>query len=259
MALSATLTIIEGPDRGASLRLEPGREHLIGRSDKADLRLADPAVAWEHAVVRLAGRRVELVNRAARDTTVNGRAVRGPTSLRQEDRVALSPGCVAQLEIAGGALFTPLRAAAVAALLLLVVVGLVALTAGGDEPHPPLQRIDATEQLEAWLARQHAIDGADRQLLLELFREAHRHEYGGNHELAAAAWADLHLILSHSSVRVPAAFGSGYTRVGLPSLAREHPAALVSLLRRELDDLDDARRAAALIQYVRRSLRQTLR
>jgi len=83
------LTVTNGPLRGASFRLRPGR-HRIGREEGADILLDDPKVSRRHATVELVGGRVVLTDAGSTNGTwLNDSRLDGPVELRDGDRVRL--------------------------------------------------------------------------------------------------------------------------------------------------------------------------
>ncbi|ROT31616.1 FHA domain-containing protein [Micromonospora sp. HM5-17] len=83
------LTVTNGPLRGASFRLGPGR-HRIGREEGVDVLLDDPKVSRRHATVELTGGRALLADTGSTNGTwLNDRRIGGSAVLRDGDRIRL--------------------------------------------------------------------------------------------------------------------------------------------------------------------------
>jgi serine/threonine protein kinase len=65
--------VTAGPDQGRVLPLKPGEPLQIGRSDKATVRLTDPAVSRVHFKIEVGAERAVLSNLSQQGTLVNGK------------------------------------------------------------------------------------------------------------------------------------------------------------------------------------------
>jgi S-DNA-T family DNA segregation ATPase FtsK/SpoIIIE len=93
---AATLTVLEGPDRGARFPLRVGTT-TIGRSGEVGVRLSDPLVSKAHAKVHIAGS-VEIVDTGSSNgVEVDGRQVERAI-VRSIDRVRLGD-TILQIEL----------------------------------------------------------------------------------------------------------------------------------------------------------------
>jgi two-component system response regulator HydG len=100
--VSFVVTVIDGPDRGASFQLGPeSPKALVGTSPQANLRLSDRLISRRHASFELAGSRLRLRDEGSTNGTfVNGVAVvevllRGTEEVRLgTDVLALTPAGV---------------------------------------------------------------------------------------------------------------------------------------------------------------------
>ncbi len=70
-ATSYILTVSEGPDVGASIRVQPSAPSrtLVGSSSSCDLRLTDPHVSRRHAAFEVVGRRLRLTDLSSTNGT----------------------------------------------------------------------------------------------------------------------------------------------------------------------------------------------
>ena len=81
------LRVLEGAPAGQVHDLGEG-EHTLGRGDGASIRIADPTVSKDQALLRCRGGAARIENRSPRNPVhVNGAPVEGPTPLRNGDRV----------------------------------------------------------------------------------------------------------------------------------------------------------------------------
>jgi len=116
----AFLVALSGPQLGEVFKLVPGREHVIGRTDEADVPLLDEGVSRRHARISVDPRGAWLVDLGSQNGTwVGGRSVRetrlvdgdrfdlgGHTTLKFVHADDLEAGY--QLRLAEGALHDPL-------------------------------------------------------------------------------------------------------------------------------------------------------
>ncbi|MEV4760419.1 FHA domain-containing protein [Micromonospora sp. NPDC049559] len=83
------LTVVDGPMRGASFRIRPGRR-TIGRGEDADILIEDRRVSRRHATVELDGGRAVLVDAGSTNGTwLNDRRLAGAAELRDGDRLRI--------------------------------------------------------------------------------------------------------------------------------------------------------------------------
>ncbi len=74
--MSYRLVILSGPDKGRTIRVEPGGSKLIGRGEAATARLSDPAVSRVHFELAVADESVFLTDKGSSSGTyVNGSKV----------------------------------------------------------------------------------------------------------------------------------------------------------------------------------------
>ncbi len=92
------LTVTSGADLGKYYEAEGGI-CLIGRSEKADFRLQDETVSWEHARITVSGRGYVLENLSALGTVINNSKVSAQNRVRHNDRLMLSHRCVLKFEL----------------------------------------------------------------------------------------------------------------------------------------------------------------
>jgi S-DNA-T family DNA segregation ATPase FtsK/SpoIIIE len=96
-AWGVAVDVVAGPDSGRSVLLGPGR-YALGRRAEADVRIHDPSVSRDHAVVTVHGRDgapgdwvavIDPARGTANGVTVNDIAVQRPTTLAATDVVTL--------------------------------------------------------------------------------------------------------------------------------------------------------------------------
>lgn len=85
------LAVIEGPDVGVRIRLDPTRPSrvLIGTSAACDARLTDPGVSRRHAAVEVDGRRMRIVDLGSTNGTIVDGVMIGEAYLRGGETVRM--------------------------------------------------------------------------------------------------------------------------------------------------------------------------
>jgi diguanylate cyclase (GGDEF)-like protein len=69
----AYLVLLAGPQMGQMLKLEPGKDILVGRDENAQLRLTDDGVSRQHARIALHGSEARILDLGSRNGTfING-------------------------------------------------------------------------------------------------------------------------------------------------------------------------------------------
>jgi pSer/pThr/pTyr-binding forkhead associated (FHA) protein len=68
-----SVTVSDGVDKGASVRIDGTREVLIGQSPVCDLQLKDPTVSRRHVALEVVGRRLRVRDLASSNGTYAGR------------------------------------------------------------------------------------------------------------------------------------------------------------------------------------------
>lgn len=85
---AAFLIVREGPDSGASARIEDEETVLVGRAAEADLRLSDELCSREHVELRLEGKTVVATDLdSSNGTMVNGEQIIDPIRLSDRDEI----------------------------------------------------------------------------------------------------------------------------------------------------------------------------
>ena len=87
--MQVILEIAAGPETGRRLTLEAGRSLTVGRTERADVVLADdPAVSSVHFLLDNGGRDCAIEDLQSRNGTfVNGRRITTRTPLKDEDQI----------------------------------------------------------------------------------------------------------------------------------------------------------------------------
>lgn len=245
------LDIRDGVDRGKSLRLERDGRYLVGRNPAADLRLDNPLAAWEQAAVLFENSRLSIENLAASDTQVNERPVADQVRLRTGDAIRFAPDtqAIVNAEGGGGVRLPTLLTAAV--LSLLAVAMLVGLGMQDRQSAAPADDWDlAFRDLDRWVSGE-VLRGGLPEGVVPLFRQAYRQDRARNSAAAASAYAKLNRLLLESGYQ-----WSGSER-SFAAWSAAYPDALEQILTAgtHAPAADDPQRAAALWQYVQRSLR----
>jgi len=234
------LKIIDGPDAGASHRLEPG-ETLVGRSNEARVRLSSPSVSWEHLVISFSQNSLDAQNLSASGTLINGQRIVGKTKLHDGDKLQLAEGVVLTVDRLDGQTGN-LALKWLIVLLIVAMVGVIALFLMPDEQSSgPTRNWDrAYAQLDAWLAGQTGQQHLPA-VARELLEDGWRHEKSADYRGATRAFGKLQLLL-----------------LARPEFAAADEAdtdALEKLLSGEERRLTDKTAQAAIVQFARRSLR----
>jgi diguanylate cyclase (GGDEF)-like protein len=85
----AFLVVLDGPQVGQVFRLQPGREHVIGRKEGIDVEIDDEAVSRRHALLAVDGEGAWLTDlESANGTWVDGRRVQ-EARLKDGDRIVV--------------------------------------------------------------------------------------------------------------------------------------------------------------------------
>ena len=83
------LSVLEGPDRGRTVELAPGKVS-VGRSSDNDVPLSDPEISRMHLLLEVTNRGVHLTDRgSANGTSVDGHKITGSTKLKPGARVGV--------------------------------------------------------------------------------------------------------------------------------------------------------------------------
>ena len=245
--MDCVIRVISGPDQGREHRLQPG-PNLIGRGNKAALRLTPEDVSWEHAVVTRQGDEYYVENLSALGTWVGDARISGRVRLRPRDTVRLSGDTALRLESAdgaGGALGS--RTFLVAAVIVMLgVLAAVAFYQFGGEGEAPggSDWAGAYNTLAPWL-REQAARGRAPAEAPDLYQTAWRLEQAGDYAHSQPQWLRLQVILAADEGRMRSL-----------ALADQHADALQNLLAppgREHVPSDE-QKSAALAQFVQRRL-----
>lgn len=99
--MDLVINVISGPEKGQTFPVPPG-SHVIGRGQKAAVKLSPEDVSWEHAVLTREGDDYFIENLSALGTWVGDTKVAGRVRLRPRDKIRLSGDCIVRLEPPGG-------------------------------------------------------------------------------------------------------------------------------------------------------------
>ncbi|MEI8197322.1 MAG: FHA domain-containing protein [Phycisphaerae bacterium] len=244
------LYILEGPEKGQGFVLPPGKSSaalggagtLVGRSTRAQVRLTDPTVSVEHALVSRQEDACFIENLSAHGTLVNEVKISGRTRLRHHDRITLSPQTVLRFDSpdAVGILGRPEVLAVVGALILIVLV--LAVWRPWTPTAPAAHWNQAYDMLQNWTldqARKRKLPSEAPQLMADGWRL----QRGGDPRGAKERWWRLSLMLEDPQGQ----------RQRFVEADQKYPKALRELVIRKGDEplpVDDEM-AAALKQFAR--------
>jgi serine/threonine protein kinase len=92
--------VVEGPDKGKSYPLEPGKAFLIGRGQNSDTKLTDPSVSRVHCQAEIVGDQLVLSdNSTVSGTIVNGKKI-DQHALRHRDTIQIG-STILRFEVKG--------------------------------------------------------------------------------------------------------------------------------------------------------------
>ena len=242
--MDCVIKIIKGPEEGREFHLSGG-ETILGRSLKAQVRLTQEKVSFEHAVVTRLGDEYFIENLSAGGTLVNDEKITGKVKLRERDRVQLGPETIFRVENApGSGKMTRQRrilfiAAGSAVVLLLVV--LLFDPFSGSAPRQNWSR--ANTMLTDWIQSETRAGKLPPEAA-SLFHEAWHAELVHD-KTAGADWFKLKVLLAGSD-----------PKTNIVRLSAYHKGALAKLLDINNHDpqLDHEEMGAALVQFVDRRL-----
>lgn len=143
------LTVLQGPDRGKTFDLLPGRDYLVGRAEECDIRIdvSDKTVSRRHAVLKITARRLEIQNLSTTNPVqmkgkpVSKAAVTGKNEFQVGESLFLAEKTVASPAGNGG--IPHLRIILIA--LLVGMMGFLAvILLSGDKSPPPQATISSS-------------------------------------------------------------------------------------------------------------------
>jgi hypothetical protein len=125
--MPVTLKVLEGPDAGATVRLNNG-ETVVGTGSRASLRLTTPTASVEHFVVTQVDDNYTIENLSARGTQLNDAKIAGKVRLRLRDKIRVSEDTVIRVETEGGdSLITQYRSLVTWLIVFIIVIGVILL------------------------------------------------------------------------------------------------------------------------------------
>jgi pSer/pThr/pTyr-binding forkhead associated (FHA) protein len=266
------LKVTKGPDAGKRFEVD-GARAVIGRSERADVRLTDPAAGWEHAAIVVSDREAVLENLSAAGLRLNGASLEKQSRIRHSDVIGISPitEVLAEVYKASG---RPDRRVAVA-----VVAGAGVIAAGvvaAAVMQAPGKR-DATPGPEDWRMAYGALssqlrnwsrDGVVDLSICTAFDEGWRAEEAGEpavaREMYTAAWRALQITPQ------PPKWRSGSDRGGIIGETYSGSGRALGELvwtvshprtngQPSLEQMPEARRADALMRFLSKRVEATRR
>lgn len=246
--MDCIIRVINGPDTGLTQKVEPGAT-VVGRGNRAGVRLTPEDISWEHAVITREGDDYFVENLSAQGTWVGDGKITGRVRIRPRDKVRLSRETVLRLERAeGGGLLASRGFLAAALLMMIAVLVGVAFYQSGDDEAASGSGDDwnnAYFQLSAWLKKQ-ADKGKIGHEVVPLFADAWRLEQAQDYINSKKQWIRLQVMLNASQ------------NLKSAELAEKDKTdqSLGKLLRPTRPDFtpSDDEAAAAFAQFVRRRL-----
>jgi hypothetical protein len=254
--MDCVVRVIQGPDKGQELRPAAG-PNVVGRGARAQLRLTQEDVSYEHALITREGDDFFVENLSAVGTWVGDARVAGKTRLRVGDQIRLSPECVLRLEPAAGAPSSSLRLL-LALLLLMVIGGGVAVAFYGNEGPTYVSTTDDWSGAHDALSRWARGPGSRRVSpeAVQLLGQAWRVDSAGNFVESRKLWLRLQILLSGEEPTLRAMTQLSKDDAATATSGRNRDASLQALLTPTVPpkNLNDDEMAAALMQFTRRRL-----
>jgi len=252
--MDLVLRIIEGPDQGQVFPVPPG-SHVIGRGNRAALKLTPEDISWEHAIITREGDDYFIENLSALGTWVGDAKVAGRVKLRLRDRIRLSGEAVLRIEPVGGGGLLSSRAFLGGMLLVVLALGVAALFFSGEFNTAGPEADDwnaAYRTLAPWLQTQ-ANKGRIAPEAVELFDRAWRLEQSEDYEGSQKLWVRLQILLAGAdkNLRSLERAGRESNYQSLVALLRPDPKAPAS-------QPSDERLSAAMAQFVERRLKYAM-
>lgn len=208
--MNGRLYVVAGPEKGQSFELPAshgtgsGAGILLGRSSRAQVRLSDPEISIEHALITQREESYYLENLSAHGTLVNETkiAASGNASgedesrvrLRHHDRITLSPATTLRFEAADGTSRLIRSILILAILAILVLAGGLMLWNPWAKTEPPANWNRAYEQLLTW-AEQETRENRLPAETPNLMAEGWRLERAGDNRAASGKWWRLQMML----------------------------------------------------------------
>jgi hypothetical protein len=184
------LKVIKGPDTGSSCKIEPGI-NLVGRSNKAVLRLTPADVSWEHLSVTRNGEQCIVENLSASGSYLGDARLTGPIRLRSKDQIRISKDTVVRYESTGGSDSNNRGMMFLLLLLFCVAAVIVLIVTSNDEP---AHWNGAYRQISAWASAQSSYGRLPPETP-RLFANAWRLEQADDFLDSRVAWLKLKMVL----------------------------------------------------------------
>lgn len=260
--MDCVVRVILGPDKGQEFKLPPGPQ-VVGRGARAQLRVTQEDVSYEHALITRENDEYFVENLSAVGTWIGDARVAGKTRLRVGDKIRLSPDCVLQLDPADGSSVGSLRVI-LAVALVFMLGGVVAVAFYSNDGPKYVSTTDnwsgAHDAIASW-AMQSPGNKRVSPAAVDLFKQAWRVDQTGNYDQSKKTWLKLQILLASEESQLrgtPQLVKDDQAAVKKPAL-RE--ASLQSLLTPTIPPrkLSDDEMAAALLQFVRRRLDWAIR
>jgi len=193
------VTVLKGPDAGQSVEVPDSARTaasgvLIGRANRAALRLTDPNVSVEHAQLTRNDETCLVENLSAHGTLVNDIRITGRVRLRHHDRITLAPDSVLRYDAPDGTnwLTSPAALSGILGtiLLLLIIFGISHMNKTSATPNLS----QAQRSLSNWVDTEVAagrLPPAARRAMADGWRL----EAGEDYKAALTQWWNLRMIL----------------------------------------------------------------
>lgn len=195
--MDCIIRVINGPDQGREHRLVAG-PNLIGRGNRAALRLTPEDVSWEHAVVTRDGTDYYLENLSALGTWVGDARITGRVRLRPRDKVRLTKDTVLRIDAAeggGGLLSSRLFLGVLLVAMLGLLAGAIFYSSRSDAGTASADWARAYNVLMPWL-RQQSTRRRIAPEAVDLFQTAWRLDQARDYKDAQLRWLRLQEILA---------------------------------------------------------------
>ncbi len=250
--MDCLIRIIKGAGEGTEQRIALG-ETIIGRSEKAHVKVASPGVSWEHAVITRTGDDYFIENLSAHGTFVNDARITSRVRLRPRDQIRLDAATLLRFESPAGSagLLGSTRflwsAAVVMAVIILATIVFHPFRSSADTaqdwPHTFVT-------LCGWVDKR-VDDRTFPPIASSVFRNGWRLDQINDYADAKVEWLRMEMILTQADGKLHAAERAAADTNQHDSDPR-HATYLDRMLSGHGDDLSPEEVAAAAVQFVQR-------
>jgi len=250
--LDFLIRIIKGPGEGTEHRIALG-ETIIGRSEKAHVKIAAPGVSWEHAVISRTGDDYFIENLSANGTFVNDTKITAKVKLRPRDQIRLDADTLLRFQSPTGSegLLSSTRFLWTAAIIMvLIIIASIVFhpfrAAAEDKQDWPRTFVTLCDWVDQRVA-DHTLPAAASSV----FRNGWRLDQISDYSDAKVEWLRMEMVLTQADNKLHAAELASEDTNKHDRDAR-HITYVERMLGGHGDNLAPEEVAAAAIQFVQR-------